>query len=32
MYHNGKKLDDFHEIGSIESLQDGDTMDVVEGW
>ena len=29
--HKGKRLDDFFEIGSIEDLKDGDTVELVEG-
>jgi hypothetical protein len=29
--HKGKRLDDFFEIGSIEDLRDGDTVELVEG-
>ena len=29
--HNGKRLDDFFEIGSIEELKDGDSVELVEG-
>ena len=29
--HKGKRLDDFFEIGSIEDLSDGDTVELVEG-
>lgn len=31
VHHKGRRLDDFFEIGSIEGLEDGDTVDVVEG-
>ena len=29
--HKGKRLDDFFEIGSIEELRDGDSVELVEG-
>ena len=29
--HKGKRLDDFFEIGSVEGLRDGDTVELVEG-
>lgn len=31
VHHKGKRLDDFFEIGSIEGLEDGDTIEVLEG-
>ena len=31
VHHKGKRLDDFFEIGSIENLESGDTVEVVEG-
>ena len=31
VHHNGKRLDNFFEIGSIKDLKDGDTVEVVEG-
>ena len=31
VHHKGKRLDDFFEIGSVEGLADGDTVEVVEG-
>ena len=31
VHYKGKRLDDFYEIGSIEGLESGDTVEVVEG-